>query len=59
MCAVLKGKAKDVQQRLEEMGILVRYFDTPLLKDSLRISVGKPEENDALIKALGKIGEEL
>ena len=59
LCAVLKGKAKDVQQKLEEMGILVRYFDTPLLKESLRISVGKPEENEALIQALNKIGEEL
>jgi histidinol-phosphate aminotransferase len=59
LCAVLKGKAKDIQQKLEEMGILVRYFDTPLLKESLRISVGKPEENKALILALNKIGEEL
>jgi histidinol-phosphate aminotransferase len=59
LCAVLKGKAKEVQQKLEEMGILVRYFDTPLLKDSLRISVGKPEENKALVQALNKIGEEL
>jgi histidinol-phosphate aminotransferase len=59
LCAVLKGRAKDIQQKLEEMGILVRYFDTPLLKDSLRISVGKPEENKALIQALNKIGEGL
>jgi histidinol-phosphate aminotransferase len=59
LCAVLKGKAKDIQQKLEENGILVRYFDTPLLKDSLRISVGKPEENDALIQTLNQIGEGL
>jgi len=59
LCTMLKGKAKNIQQILEENGILVRYFDTPLLKDSLRISVGKPEENNALIKALDKIGEEL
>jgi histidinol-phosphate aminotransferase len=59
LCAVLKGKAKEIQHKLEEMGVLVRYFDTPLLKDSLRISVGKPEENATLIQALNKIGEEL
>ncbi|MFA5629202.1 MAG: histidinol-phosphate transaminase [Dehalococcoidales bacterium] len=59
LCEVLKGKAKDIQQQLEEMGILIRYFDTPLLKDCLRTSVGKPEENRALIDALNKIGEEL
>jgi histidinol-phosphate aminotransferase len=59
LCAVLKGSARDVQQKLEENGVLVRYFDTPLLKDSLRISVGKPEENDILIQTLDKIGEGL
>jgi histidinol-phosphate aminotransferase len=56
LCEVLKGKAKDVQYKLEQMGVLVRYFDTPLLKDSLRISVGKPEENGVLMEALDKIG---
>ncbi|MFH0942068.1 MAG: histidinol-phosphate transaminase [Chloroflexota bacterium] len=56
LCAVLKGKAREVQKELERRGILVRHFDTPRLKDSLRISVGKPEDTDALIKALEEIG---
>ena len=56
LCAVLKGKASQLQFQLQNRGILVRYFDTPLLKDSLRISVGKPEHTDALIKALQEIG---
>jgi len=57
-CSVLSGKASDLQQKLQNRGILVRYFDIPFLKDSLRISVGKPEHTDALIKTLQEIGEE-
>ena len=56
LCSVLKGKASALQQELQNRGILVRYFDQPLLKDSVRISVGKPEHTDALIKALHEIG---
>ncbi len=54
-CAVLKGKAGDLQQKLQSKGILVRYFDQPLLKNSVRIGVGKPEHTPAVIKALREI----
>ncbi|MGH7905723.1 MAG: histidinol-phosphate transaminase [Candidatus Binataceae bacterium] len=37
---------------LRERGILVRHFATPELRDSLRISIGKPDEMAALFKAL-------
>ena len=57
-CSVL-GKASELQQKLQNKGILVRYFDKPLLRDSIRISVGKPEHTDALIKALREVGEEM
>ncbi|RLC62142.1 MAG: histidinol-phosphate transaminase [Chloroflexi bacterium] len=56
-CSVL-GKAGELQQKLQNKGILVRYFDRPLLRDFIRISVGKPEHTDALIKALREIEEE-
>lgn len=56
LCTVLKGRASQLQMELESRGILVRYFDTPQLKDSLRISVGKPGDTDALIRALREIG---
>ena len=56
LCSVLDGKASKLQQELQNKGILVRYFDKPLLRDSIRISVGKPEHTDALIKALREIG---
>ncbi len=55
LCAVLKGEAKGLRQKLQQKGILVRYFDQPLLRNYIRISVGKPEHTDALIKALREI----
>ena len=57
-CSVLNGKASQLQQKLRNKGILVRYFDKPLLRNSVRISVGKPEDTYALIKALREIGED-
>ncbi len=33
-------------------GIFIRYFNKPGLTDCIRISVGKPEQTDALLKAL-------
>ncbi|UCH51831.1 MAG: histidinol-phosphate transaminase [Chloroflexota bacterium] len=55
LCSVLNGKAKAIHEELQNRGIFVRYFDTPQLKDCLRISVGKPEHTDALIVALKEI----
>jgi len=55
LCSVLKGQASELQQKLQKKGILVRYFDKPLLKNSIRISVGKPEHTDAVMKALKEI----
>jgi histidinol-phosphate aminotransferase len=52
---VLNGEAKTIYQGLQRKGIFIRYFDTPELKDCLRISVGKPEHTDALIAALKEI----
>jgi len=55
LCAVVKGDAQEIHQGLQKRGIFVRYFDTPLLRNSLRISVGKPEHTDVLIDALKKM----
>ena len=37
---------------LKVRGVLVRFFDKPALDNKLRISVGAPEENDALLAAV-------
>lgn len=54
-CDVLKGSASDLHQKLQKKGVLIRYFDTPLLKNAIRISIGKPEHTDTLMKALRQI----
>ena len=54
-CVVLKGSASDLHLKLQRKGVLVRYFNNPLLKNSIRISVGKPEHTDALTKALREL----
>ncbi len=58
LCSVLDSNAPKLYQKLEEKGILVRYFDTPRLENYIRLSVGKPEHTDALIQALKQLGEE-
>ncbi len=55
LCSVLKGEARELHQKLQSKGILVRYFDQPHLQNFIRISVGKPEHTDALIRALKEI----
>ncbi|MEJ2047801.1 MAG: aminotransferase class I/II-fold pyridoxal phosphate-dependent enzyme, partial [Dehalococcoidia bacterium] len=59
LCSVRDGLASEFHQWLKARGILVRYFDTPRLQGFIRISVGKPEHTDALIKALRLIEEEI
>ena len=59
LCSVQGGLASDFHQRLRRKGILVRYFDTPLLRSFIRISVGRPAYTDALVKALCEIEEEI
>jgi histidinol-phosphate aminotransferase len=57
LCQVTQGEAKKIQDELEKKGILVRYYNTPLLRNYIRISVGKPEQTDRVIKELKEIGE--
>lgn len=40
---------------LKEMGILVRHFNKELIKDYVRITIGTPEQMNALIEATEKI----
>ena len=39
----------------QKHGIFIRYFNKPGLTDCIRISVGKPEQTDALIAALREL----
>ena len=59
LCKIEAIPAKLVQTKLMEAGIMVRYFDTPLLQNHLRISAGRPEQTDRLIEALAELIPEL
>lgn len=53
LCQVLGKDAAVLKTKLaEEHGIFIRYFNKPGLRDHIRISVGRSEDTDALIKAL-------
>ena len=55
LCSVLNGKAVTIYKELQKKGIFIRYFETPELKDYIRISIGKPEHTDKLIATLKQI----
>jgi len=55
LCRVLGRDAREFKLFPNHEGILVRYFDKPGLRDCIRISVGKPEQTDALLVALRKM----
>jgi len=53
LCKVIERDAFELKSRLaQEYGIFVRYFNKPGLRDHIRISVGRPEDMAALVKAL-------
>ena len=55
LCRVSKGGARELKERLEKKGIFIRHFgDNPVLRDMLRVTVGKPEHTDALVEALAE-----
>lgn len=55
LCRVHGRSARDLQQTLAGEGILVRYFDKPGLQDHIRVSVGRPENTDALVRVLKQL----
>ena len=59
LCRLDGLDAVEVKERLARRGIFVRHFDTPALRNHLRISVGLEEHVDAIVDALREIGGEL
>ena len=51
------GNAADIFGALKRRGVFVRYFPLPGISEYLRITVGAPEENAALLAALDAIAE--
>ena len=56
LCDVSGVPARQVRDQLRSRGIMIRYFDSPMLRNCIRISVGKPEHTDILVAALKEIG---
>jgi len=52
LCRVSGADARGLRDGLAARGIMVRYFDTPLLQNHIRVSVGTPEQSDRLVAAL-------
>ena len=44
-------------RQLKARGVLVRHFDTPRIRDFLRITIGTPEQMEVLLEALKRILE--
>ncbi len=53
--AVLVGDAGQIVGEMEERGIMIRHFNTPLLKHGIRLSIGRPEQNDRVLTTLKEI----
>jgi len=51
------GKADNIHQVLKEKGVLIKNLNgsNPALKNCLRVTVGKPEENECFINALQEV----
>lgn len=47
--------AARIYQTLKQQHIFVRYFNQPRLRDKLRITIGRPEQNDRLLDAIKTI----
>lgn len=56
LCRVIGRDASELKTKLaQEYGVFIRYFNKPGLRDHIRISVGRPQDTDMLLKALKKI----
>ena len=47
--------AEEIYNKLVKRNIYVRYFKLPRIDDKLRITIGTPQQNDKLFKALKEI----
>ena len=59
LCRLDGVDALEVKNRLASRGIFVRYFDTAMLRNHLRISAGLEEQIEPVVRALREIGAEL
>jgi histidinol-phosphate aminotransferase len=58
LCKVENMQALELKNLLLQQGVMVRYYATPLLKNYIRLSIGRPEENKIVYEALMQIAAE-
>jgi histidinol-phosphate aminotransferase len=51
-CRLAERSGRELADALAREGILIRSFSDPRLADAVRITVGRPDQNDALLAAL-------
>ena len=57
-CYVEGREAKGLRDALRRRGVFIRHFDTPLLRNAVRISVGTPAQTARLAEALAAVEAE-
>jgi histidinol-phosphate aminotransferase len=55
LCHLTEWQGYSIYHELSRRGIFVRYYNTPVLQDYIRVSVGLPAQNKALVGALQTI----
>lgn len=56
LCEVTSGMdAKKLKDDLANMGVMIRHYNNKELKGYVRVSVGKPEQTDALMECLNRL----
>jgi histidinol-phosphate aminotransferase len=58
LCDVIGRNAKTLKLALEQQGVLVRHYNKPGLENSIRISVGRPDQTDRLLAVLRNLESE-
>jgi histidinol-phosphate aminotransferase len=59
LCKINGMDGRTLTNRLADEGILVRHYGTPRLQGCVRISVGRPEQNDIVLATLSRIADEI
>jgi len=54
LCDVVGREARALKQALEREGILVRHYNKPGLSNCIRISIGRPDQTDRFMGAVGE-----
>ncbi|MBM3140765.1 MAG: histidinol-phosphate transaminase [Chloroflexi bacterium] len=59
LCRLTRFDGRAVRDALRRRGVFVRYFETPRLRDHIRMSMGTPEQNDRVLEVFAEVEREL